>query len=238
MSEGGGVGDRWWWWMLFVDVVIVLCALRMANALIKTSCTGTSYPWPLRPTHYLNSNPHSPILRTTFGGCVYVSFCLFVFVCILIPHPHPRPGSGPGSSDSLVEGRLYRSGTRFSSEQLHQHLHQQQLDDGSDSDHLVASVSSPPMMSQTDADSDAADPNRTSFVKFAEDSDGDDDKETPFVRHNTPHPKDLKAKAQKHFKGKKIDGKVVHHDEQDGLKEGEAFKPDRTARILLRGQFC
>ncbi|XP_046647495.1 protein lap4-like isoform X3 [Daphnia pulicaria] len=96
----------------------------------------------------------------------------------------------------------------------------------------VASVSSPPMMSQTDADSDTADPNRTSFVKFAEDSDGDDDKETPFVRHNTPHPKDLKAKAQKHFKGKKIDGKVVHHDEQDGLKEGEAFKPDRTAQEL------
>jgi hypothetical protein len=132
----------------------------------------------------------------------------------------------------LVEGRLYRSGTRFSSEQLHQHLQQEQLDDGSDSDHLVASVSSPPMMSQTDADSDTADPNRTSFVKFAEDSDGDDDKETPFVRHNTPHPKDLKAKAQKHFKGKKIDGKVVHHDEQDGLKEGEAFKPDRTAQEL------
>ncbi|XP_032781897.2 protein lap4 isoform X5 [Daphnia magna] len=97
---------------------------------------------------------------------------------------------------------------------------------------FVASVSSPPMMSQTDADSDTADPNRTSFVKFAEDSDGDDDKETPFVRHNTPHPKDLKAKAQKHFKGKKIDGKVVHHDEQDGLKEGEAFKPDRTAQEL------
>ena len=88
------------------------------------------------------------------------------------------------------------------------------------------------MTSQTDADSDAADPHRSSFVKFAEDSDGDEDKETPFVRHNTPHPKDLKAKAQKHFKGKKIDGKVVHHDEQDGLKEGEAFKPERTGQEL------
>ena len=108
------------------------------------------------------------------------------------------------------------------------------MDDGSDSDHLVASVSSPAppaTMSQTDADSDSADPHRTSFVKFAEDSDGDEDKETPFVRHNTPHPKDLKAKAQKHFKGKKIDGKVVHHDEQDGLlKDGEAFKPERTGQ--------
>ena len=133
----------------------------------------------------------------------------------------------------MVEGRLYRSDTRFSSEQIH--LQQQQLldDDGSDSEHLVASVSSPPMTSQaTDGDSDGGDPQRTSFVKFAEDSDGDEDKETPFVRHNTPHPKDLKAKAQKHFKGKKIDGKVVHHDEQDGLKEGEAFKPDRTGMEL------
>ena len=156
-------------------------------------------------------------------------FCLRVVCCfsctLLIPHP---TCAGSGSSDSLVEGRLYRSGTRFSSEQLHQ----QQLDDGSDCDHLVASVSSPPMTSQTDADSDAADPHRSSFVKFAEDSDGDEDKETPFVRHNTPHPKDLKAKAQKHFKGKKIDGKVVHHDEQDGLKEGEAFKPERTGQEL------
>ena len=64
-----------------------------------------------------------------------------------------------------------------------------------------------------DESSGVDDPHRSSFVKFVEDSDGDDEKETPFVRHNTPHPKDLKAKAQKHFKGKKIDGKVVQHDE-------------------------
>lgn len=185
---------------------------------------------------------------------MFVFFCIFYFHLVSCLHSQNAPCTTnhllhtvpPGlcvcvcvcrrfgsREDSLVEGRLYRSGTRFSSEQLHQHTyHQQLMDDGSDSEHLVASVSSPPppaMLSQTDADSDTADPHRTSFVKFAEDSDGDDEKETAFVRQNTPHPKDLKAKAQKHFKGKKIDGKVVHHDEQDGLlKDGEAFKPERT----------
>jgi hypothetical protein len=71
--------------MVVVDVICGCCdscALQMANALIKTSCTGTSYPWSLRPTHYLNPNPHSPILRTTFGGCVYVVFFLFcLYLC-------------------------------------------------------------------------------------------------------------------------------------------------------------
>ncbi|CRK92451.1 CLUMA_CG006014, isoform A [Clunio marinus] len=45
---------------------------------------------------------------------------------------------------------------------------------------------------------------RTSTVKFSEDSNAD--KETPFVRQNTPHPKELKAKAHKLFsKDKKED---------------------------------
>lgn len=33
------------------------------------------------------------------------------------------------------------------------------------------------------------------MVKFSEDA--SQEKDTPFVRQNTPHPKDLKAKAQK-----------------------------------------
>lgn len=33
------------------------------------------------------------------------------------------------------------------------------------------------------------------------------------------------------FLGKNIDGKVVHHDEQDGLKDGQAFKPDRGGAL-------
>lgn len=39
---------------------------------------------------------------------------------------------------------------------------------------------------------------RTHSVKFSEDS-GIIDKDTPFVRQNTPHPKELKAKAHKLF---------------------------------------
>lgn len=39
---------------------------------------------------------------------------------------------------------------------------------------------------------------RTHSVKFSEDS-YTIDKDTPFVRQNTPHPKDLKAKAHKLF---------------------------------------
>lgn len=38
---------------------------------------------------------------------------------------------------------------------------------------------------------------RTHSVKFSEDS--GTDKDTPFVRQNTPHPKDLKAKAHRLF---------------------------------------
>lgn len=137
----------------------------------------------------------------------------------LLPGSYP-PTYLPKDTLTIEAGRLYRSGTRFSSEQLHhQHLMSLDHDDehGSyDCDRLVTgqsaggtfTVSSPvtgaSASHQTEGnDSAADDPHRTSFVKFAEgDSDGEEDgKETPFVRHNTPHPKDLKAKAQKHFKG-------------------------------------
>lgn len=49
---------------------------------------------------------------------------------------------------------------------------------------------------------------RTHSVKFSEDS-GIADKDTPFVRQNTPHPKELKLKAHKLFakeKNKSDDG--------------------------------
>lgn len=49
---------------------------------------------------------------------------------------------------------------------------------------------------------------RTHSVKFSEDS-GIADKDTPFVRQNTPHPKELKLKAHKLFakeKNKADDG--------------------------------
>lgn len=51
------------------------------------------------------------------------------------------------------------------------------------------------------SDSDAweeREASRTHSVKFSEDS-GIADKDTPFVRQNTPHPKELKLKAHKLF---------------------------------------
>jgi len=131
-----------------------------------------------------------------------------ILTCFLLPQlEYPNE-----PQDSLIEGRLYRS-TRFSNDQLH-HLDYA----SSDCDHMTMTTTAATTATTTAADESSTgvgvdDPHRSSFVKFVEDSDGDDEKETPFVRHNTPHPKDLKAKAQKHFKGKKIDGKVVPHDE-------------------------
>lgn len=50
-------------------------------------------------------------------------------------------------------------------------------------------------------DWEAREESRTHSVKFSEDS--VTDKETPFVRQNTPHPKELKLKAHKLFSSKK-----------------------------------
>jgi hypothetical protein len=49
----------------------------------------------------------------------------------------------------------------------------------------------------------AREESRTHSVKFSEDS--ATDKDTPFVRQNTPHPKELKLKAHKLFSKDKKD---------------------------------
>ncbi|KAK8394977.1 hypothetical protein O3P69_006032 [Scylla paramamosain] len=66
-------------------------------------------------------------------------------------------------------------------------------------------------------DEDSWDPNdpneesRVSVVKFSDDKDAEDGKESNFVRHNTPHPRELKARAEKLFGkgGKTSDGPLV-----------------------------
>ncbi|XP_054003546.1 protein lap4 isoform X2 [Hylaeus anthracinus] len=55
---------------------------------------------------------------------------------------------------------------------------------------------------------------RTHSVKFT-DEPPETDKETPFVRQNTPHPKELKAKAHKLFSKGKSDSRSASTDEQD-----------------------
>ncbi|CAL4058825.1 unnamed protein product, partial [Meganyctiphanes norvegica] len=90
-----------------------------------------------------------------------------------------------------------------------------------------------------DHDDDSWDPNsqtqhdttRVSVVKFAEENQ-EDSKESNFVRHNTPHPKDLRARAEKLFGGKAtnnkgIDGHVIHHNEEN--EGGDAFRPQRVS---------
>ncbi|XP_051162436.1 protein lap4 isoform X2 [Leptopilina boulardi] len=55
---------------------------------------------------------------------------------------------------------------------------------------------------------------RTHSVKFTDEL-PDSDKETPFVRQNTPHPKELKAKAHKLFNKGRNDSYSASTDEQD-----------------------
>lgn len=61
---------------------------------------------------------------------------------------------------------------------------------------------------------------RTHSVKFSEDS-GTIDKDTPFVRQNTPHPKELKMKAHKLFAKEK--SKVDDGANLDTLSEEVSF---------------
>ncbi|XP_016921386.2 protein lap4 isoform X16 [Apis cerana] len=65
---------------------------------------------------------------------------------------------------------------------------------------------------------------RTHSVKFT-DEPPETDKETPFVRQNTPHPKELKAKAHKLFSKGKNDSRSASTDEQD---VSQTFGLDKT----------
>ncbi|CAL1294500.1 unnamed protein product [Larinioides sclopetarius] len=73
---------------------------------------------------------------------------------------------------------------------------------------------------------------RTSFVKFVEDEKelDDEEKETQFVRHDTPHPRELKARHNKLLvsKSKNIDGHVVAHEEK-GNEVVDSFRPQRSS---------
>ncbi|CAG5126325.1 unnamed protein product, partial [Candidula unifasciata] len=66
-------------------------------------------------------------------------------------------------------------------------------------------------------------------VRFDEiekgDTGGDSDDSNPFVRHDTPHPKDLKARHTKFLKDKNIDGHVIPHHENKA--ESGTFVPSR-----------
>ncbi|XP_032691481.1 protein lap4 isoform X3 [Odontomachus brunneus] len=74
---------------------------------------------------------------------------------------------------------------------------------------------------------------RTHSVKFT-DEPPEADKETPFVRQNTPHPKELKAKAHKLFSKGKSESRSASTDDQDvsqtfGLDKTESEIPINSA---------
>ncbi|XP_028047401.1 protein lap4 isoform X4 [Monomorium pharaonis] len=76
---------------------------------------------------------------------------------------------------------------------------------------------------------------RTHSVKFT-DEPPETDKEIPFIRQNTPHPKELKAKAHKLFSKGKNESRSESTDEQDvsqtfGLNKTESELPINSADI-------
>ncbi|XP_037081638.1 protein lap4-like [Pollicipes pollicipes] len=80
----------------------------------------------------------------------------------------------------------------------------------------------------SDADWEAAELSRASVVQFQghESADDDPERESHFVRHNTPHPRELKAKAHKLFgKGKNVDGVALRSEEEQPL----SFRPSRAS---------
>ncbi|XP_070507227.1 protein lap4 isoform X11 [Chironomus tepperi] len=102
-----------------------------------------------------------------------------VLTCFLLPQQEMQP-----VSPDLAPGRLYRSNQKFGSMDLSD-ITQDNRDDSDNEDWQAREES------------------RTHSVKFSEDS--ATDKETPFVRQNTPHPKELKLKAHKLFSKDKKD---------------------------------
>ncbi|CAG7834536.1 unnamed protein product, partial [Allacma fusca] len=118
--------------------------------------------------------------------------------------------------DNFTEGESYQSNTAGIS--------------GASADFASGSLQQEPTMAELEM-------TRTSTVKFQDGSDDDDvsindnDSElTGFVRHNTPHPKDLKAKFQKWFGGakpkpKNVDKVFVAPDENENSKG--PFRPER-----------
>ncbi|XP_049784168.1 protein lap4 isoform X8 [Schistocerca cancellata] len=126
-----------------------------------------------------------------------------VLTCFLLPQlEYPENAN----ADAFYDGRLYRCGIKFSGEDLNE---------TSDGEANMASVSPPDNQRESDDDGwEEREKSRAHSVKFTEDLDTELNKETPFVRQNTPHPKELKAKAHKLFaKGKLPDGKMPHENE-------------------------
>ncbi|XP_059610021.1 protein lap4 isoform X14 [Phlebotomus argentipes] len=127
-----------------------------------------------------------------------------VLTCFLLPQQEYQP-----LSPEMISGRLYRSNQRFSSMDL------SMIQDN-----------------QNDTDSEGweeREASRTHSVKFSEDS-VTDKEQTPFVRQNTPHPKELKMKAHKLFAKEK--SKTDDTIGLDTLSEESSSKPSSVKTVI------
>ncbi|XP_023710094.1 protein lap4 isoform X4 [Cryptotermes secundus] len=140
-----------------------------------------------------------------------------VLTCFLLPQLEYHPEN---TADAFYDGRLYRCDSKFSGEDLNE---------ASDGEANIASVSSPDGQQESDEDDwEEKEASRTHSVKFTDDVDEDQNKETPFVRQNTPHPKELKAKAHKLFgKGKSPDGKATTDRSETGKVQPQPEKQEK-----------
>ncbi|XP_042216438.1 protein lap4-like isoform X3 [Homarus americanus] len=147
-----------------------------------------------------------------------------VLTCFLLPqqeYQHESPEYACGMAGS--EGRLYRTGDLST-------------------DNLTAIGPAASVWAQDDDVSwdanDQHEVSRVSVVKFRDDEDPEEGKEqlckrlvetlSNFVRHNTPHPRDLKLRAEKLFGkgGKSSEGPLVTAGEL--TDKGEVFRPHRV----------
>ncbi|XP_015597928.1 protein lap4 isoform X3 [Cephus cinctus] len=103
-----------------------------------------------------------------------------------------------------------------------------QLEYHADGQHVVGSEMRE-LVSSDDEGWQEREASRIHSVKFT-DEPPEADKETPFVRQNTPHPKELKAKAHKLFSKGKNDSRSGSTDEQD---VSQTFGLDKTEPDLL-----
>ncbi|KAG5682631.1 hypothetical protein PVAND_011972 [Polypedilum vanderplanki] len=127
---------------------------------------------------WLSENQAQPLL--TFQPDTDEATGEQVLTCFLLPQQEMQPVS----PEDLAPGRLYRSNQKFGSMDL-------------------SDITQDNREESDNEDWQAREESRTHSVKFSEDS--ATDKETPFVRQNTPHPKELKLKAHKLFSKDKKD---------------------------------
>ncbi|XP_068081484.1 protein lap4 isoform X6 [Anabrus simplex] len=168
---------------------------------------------------WLSENQAQPMLK--FQTDVDEESGEQVLTCFLLPQLEYHPEN---VTDAFYDGRLYRCGIKFSGEQLNE---------TSDGEANMASISSPDHQQEEsdNEDFEKRDASRTISVKFPDDLESELGRETPFVRQNTPHPKELKAKAHKLFRGKAAEGKVSGTEETAKESSKSAQEMEGTQQL-------